>query len=179
MNSGIIRYIESRRLQLVPATVALTDADLAGHAALASALAAEVPENWPPEHYSRPALEYARSQLRDDGAQGWCTWYLMQRDQPQALLGVCGFKGRPDTLGSVEISYALLDQFHGQGLATEAVSRLVEWAFTQRGVREVSAETLPHLKASIRVLEKNGFQRAGAGSEYGVIRFALKRVRHY
>jgi RimJ/RimL family protein N-acetyltransferase len=39
----------------------------------------------------------------------------------------------------------------------------------------VCAETLPHLSQSIRVLEKNGFQRTGAGSEQGVIRYAINR----
>ena len=40
---------------------------------------------------------------------------------------------------------------------------------------EVCAETMPHLMQSIRVLEKNGFKRAGSGSEYGVIRYAIDR----
>ena len=179
MNQAAVRYIESRRLHLIPATLALIDADLAGHRLLSESLGAEVPENWPPPHYSHAALEYARAQFGAAMDQGWSTWYLLSRAQPQQLLGVCGFKGRPDRQGSVEISYAILDQHQGQGLATEAVARLVEWAFAHPGVVEVTAETLPHLRQSIRVLEKAGFQRAGAGSEYGVIRFALKRPRQY
>ena len=179
MNRSAVRYIESQRLYLIPATLSLTEADLAGRRQLGETLGADVPDNWPPPHYGRAALEYVRAQLNDAVGQGWSTWYLLSRAEPQQLLGVCGFKGRPDRLGSVEISYALLAQHQGQGLATEAVIRLVDWAFAHPGVVEVTAETLPHLRQSIRVLEKAGFQRAGAGSEYGVIRFALKRARQY
>lgn len=168
-------YLLSHTLQLVPATLALIEADLAGSEALGDALGAQVPENWPPELYDRPALEFTRRQLRDAAEQGWATWYVLSQDTPPRLLGVCGFKGRPDGRGSVEIAYSILHQFRNSGVATEAVSRLVEWAFTHPAVAEVSAETLPHLVSSIRVLEKNSFRRAGAGSEHGVIRFALAR----
>jgi RimJ/RimL family protein N-acetyltransferase len=75
----------------------------------------------------------------------------------------------------VEIGYSMLRQYRGMGLATEAAMRLIGWAFTHREVLEVSAETLPHLKSSIRVLEKNGMQLTGPGSEQGVIRYAVAR----
>jgi ribosomal-protein-alanine N-acetyltransferase len=91
------------------------------------------------------------------------------------LLGICGFKGRPDEAGSVEIGYSILRQFRANGYATEAVARLVKWAFSHQNVTEVSAETLPHLRQSIRVMEKNGFTLTGPGSEQGVIRYAVKR----
>lgn len=172
-------YIQSKRLQMLPATRDLTQADLAGHRSLEKGLGAAVPDNWPPAHYSRSALEYVLAQLAEPAEQGWSTWYLLSREPEQVLQGVCGFKARPDKAGSVEISYAILDQFQGRGLATEAVARLVEWAFTHPAVVEVSAETLPHLRQSIRVLEKNGFQRSGAGSEYGVVRYVVKRSWSY
>jgi RimJ/RimL family protein N-acetyltransferase len=92
------------------------------------------------------------------------------------LLGICGFKGRPDEAGSAEISYSILHQFRAQGYATEAVARLVSWAFSHQNVTEVSAETLPHLRQSIRVMEKNGFSFTGPGSEQGVIRYAVQRT---
>jgi ribosomal-protein-alanine N-acetyltransferase len=91
------------------------------------------------------------------------------------LLGICGFKGRPGQSGSVEIGYSVLSQFRNKGYATEAASRLVDWAFGHANVHEVCAETLPHLRQSIRVLEKNGFTFTGQGSEQGVIRYAMQR----
>ena len=167
--------IDSLRLYLVPATVDLTRADLDGAEALERALGVPVPEAWPPDLYSRQALAAVERQLADRAEHGWSTWYLVGRADHEGLVGVCGFKGRPDARGSVEISYSILDPYRNAGYASEAVERLVAWAFSHSRVTEVTAETFPHLRQSIRVLEKNGFVRAGRGSEPGVIRYALNR----
>ena len=171
-----LRYLESPRMRLVAATAELVSSDLVGGQALAQALEATVPSNWPPELYDHKAMEYALRQLRDPSEKGWSLWYLLsRRSVPQELIGICGFKGRPDVTGSVEIGYSILSQFRNHGLATEATSRLVDWAFGFGTVKEVCAETMPYLKSSIRVLEKNGFSFTGQGSEQGVIRYALQK----
>lgn len=175
----ILRTLESRRLTLVAATAGLVNADLEGQDTLADHLSAVVPENWPPDLYERPPMMLALQQLMDDPRLvGWSFWYLLSRtDQPPELIGLCGFKGRADPEGSVEISYSILNQFQARGYATEAVNRLLVWAFSHQHVEEVSAETLPHLRKSIRILEKNGFSLTGAGSEQGVIRYAVKKTQ--
>lgn len=161
-------------MTLVAASHRLVRADLSGREALAEMLEANVPDNWPPELYDRPAMEYALRDLEDSNIQGWSFWYLVLTDSNE-LAGICGFKGRPNREGSVEIGYSILSQHRGNGLATEATMRLIAWAFTHRKVVEVCAETLPHLKSSIRVLEKNGMEFTGTGSEHGVIRYAVAR----
>ncbi len=170
-----LRYLESGRLRLIAATAPLVAEDLGGRRALAAALGTRVPDNWPPELYDRTAMEFTARQLRDGSQQGWSFWYLVFRAE-EVLVGICGFKGRPDRAGSVEIGYSILQQFRGRGFATEAVARLVEWAFGHPAVQQVCAETFPHLVASIRVLKKNGFHLTGPGSEHGVVRYARDRV---
>lgn len=177
MSRPILSAIDSPRLYLVPASVELTQADLDGPQALGATLGVSVPESWPPELYSRLALSAELEQLRDRAERGWTTWYLVGRGADEGLVGVCGFKGRPDARGSVEVSYSILEPLRNAGYASEAVRRLVDWAFSHARVNEVTAETLPHLRQSIRVLEKNGFQPAGRGSEYGVVRYVLERAR--
>jgi len=170
------RFIESERLRLVPATIELMHADLGGQAALADALGAIVPGEWPPELFDRPAVKYGIRQLQNRAESGWSFWYLLRPENGKwRLLGVCGFKGRPDAQGSVEVGYSILSPFRNKGYASEAVARLVEWAFTHQVVQEVCAETFPHLGQSIRVLEKNGFRKTGPGSEFGVVRYAITR----
>lgn len=169
-----LRILNSRRLTLVAANHELVSQDLAGRAALSVALESTVPDNWPPELYDRTAMRYSLDELADPAMQGWSFWYLVLSERNE-LIGLCGFKGRPDDAGEVEIGYSIVSQFRGQGLATEACMRLIGWAFSHREVKQVNAETLPHLKSSIRVLEKNGMQFAGPGSEYGVVRYAVTR----
>ena len=174
--SSQLRYIDSKRLRITAATSKLISEDLAGRQALASVLGVEVPANWPPDLYDRNALEFATRKLQDPAEQNWSFWYLVEKQsKPEQLIGICGFKGRPNLVGSVEIGYSVLDQFRNNGYATEAASRLIAWAFSHPNVLEVSAETLPHLNQSIRVLEKSGLVLAGRGSEHGVIRYAMSR----
>lgn len=171
-----LRVVESRRMTLVAATTELVQADLNGREDFAEAMGAEIPDDWPPELYDTLAMRMALEQLRDPAEHGWSLWYLLtKKHDPPKVIGVCGFKGRPDRLGSVEIAYSVVHQFRIQGYATEAVARLVNWAFSHQHVVEVAAETLPHLRQSIRVMEKNGFSYRGPGSEYGVIRYALHK----
>jgi len=170
------RVLNSRRMVLVAATSELVTADLEGTSLLADKLEVEVPDNWPPELYDREPMKYALRKLIDPAEQGWSFWYLIRNlGGARQLLGICGFKGRPDAAGSVEIGYSVLAQFRNQGFATEAVERLVTWAFSHQSVVEVCAETLPHLQQSIRVMTKNGFKHTGVGSERGVVRYAVQR----
>jgi RimJ/RimL family protein N-acetyltransferase len=171
-----LRTLESRRMILVSATTDLVRADLQDAALLGEMLDASVPANWPPDLYDREPMEYSLRQLADPAEHGWSSWYLLTSEAGiLTVLGIVGFKGRPNAAGSVEIGYSVLSQFRNRGFATEAVERLVTWAFSHQSVVEVCAETLPHLKQSIRVMQKNGFVYTGPGSELGVVRYAVKR----
>ena len=165
-----LRLIRSRRLSLIAATPGLIEKDIKGREYLGEALNVSVPDSWPPDLYGPRAMQFALTQLEDISEQGWSFWYLLTHDNPANLVGICGFKGRPD-----EIGYSILSAFRRLGFASEAVAALVGWAFSHNNVKEVCAETLPHLVQSIGVLKKNGFEYTGAGSESGVIRYAIKR----
>ena len=62
------------------------------------------------------------------------------------------------------------------GFGSEATAALIGWAFSHPEVQLVTAETLPTLLASIRVLEKNSFYWLGEGSEKGIVRYGRKRI---
>jgi ribosomal-protein-alanine N-acetyltransferase len=167
-------------MTLVAATSDLMIADLAGREAFSDAIGADVPENWPPELYESTAMRVALEQLQDPAEHGWSVWYLLSyKSETPQVMGITSFKGKPDEAGSVEIGYSVLSQFRVQGYATEAVARLLVWAFSHQNVNQVTAETLPHLKQSIRVMEKNGLSFAGPGSEHGVVRYALQKTHHH
>lgn len=171
----LLRVVRSPRLNLIAASNDLIRKDIAGRKYLAQALGVVVSDSWPPDLYGPRAMHFALTQLDDASEQGWSFWYLVTDTDPGELAGICGFKGRPDEAGMVEIGYSVLDRFRRRGYATEAVLRLVGWAFTHHNVHEVCAETFPHLTQSIGVLKKNGFQYTGAGSEAGVVRYAINR----
>ena len=168
--------IETPRFSLIPATAELVGLEITGKEALAKALAAEVPADWPPEE-AADALPWFLSQLRSDASlSGWLNWYGLYREdarlRPQ-LVGSAGFFGPPED-GSVEIGYSILPLFQGRGFATEMLEGLVSWALSHPAVRYVVAETNSENHASLRVLCKLGFTPVGAGREEGYLRFERK-----
>ena len=68
-----------------------------------------------------------------------------------------------------------METYQRNGYASEAVQSLVEWAFNVGDVNCIIAETFPDLRASIRVLEKNGFRFIGQGWEEGINLYELRR----
>jgi [ribosomal protein S5]-alanine N-acetyltransferase len=101
-------------------------------------------------------IKMARMDHVDHRLHPWYTYFLLVRTADRQALGVCGFKGVPTPLGSVEIGYAMHEDYRNHGYMTEAVQALVAWAFKQEGCKRVSAETLRDNLASQRVLQKAG-----------------------
>ena len=183
------------RLLLRPASLEVLRADLEGRAALAKALRAVVPADWPPDLYDAGAIQWSiRALERNPAVSGWVTYYFLRTSPagaPPLLLGAGGFKGPPDDEGTVEIGYSIVQSERRHGYATESARGLLARAFAHPRVRRVAAETLPDLVASIGVLEKIGMnlvrrgidQRAkdadSAGwREAGVIRFEIDRASY-
>ncbi|CAN5497681.1 GNAT family N-acetyltransferase [soil metagenome] len=62
---------------------------------------------------------------------------------------------------SIEVGYFIGEQFKGLGIATEAVRILLEYIQHRFEVIRIYAEVFKHNKASMRVLQKNGFHLEG------------------
>jgi ribosomal-protein-alanine N-acetyltransferase len=164
--------LQTERLELIAATPELLRAELEGPAPLAARLEVAVPEAWPPPLNTAETVEYTLRFLEGGpDREGWMSWYIV-RLAGRVLVGQCGYCGRPEG-GMVEVGYSLLDAHQKQGYATEAARALIERAFSRADVDTVTAQTLPDLTPSLRVLERLGFRFVGAGSEDGAVRYAL------
>jgi ribosomal-protein-alanine N-acetyltransferase len=141
----------------------LLDAAVNARDSLESLLGARVSPEWPPAA-NIAFLRSALSTLRDEGGLlGWGPW-LMVLAEERVLVGDAGFKGRPDARGVAEIGYGVLPRHQRLGLATEAVSALITWAFSQ-GARAIVAESEADNIASARVLQKAGMRQADPSGE--------------
>jgi RimJ/RimL family protein N-acetyltransferase len=167
--------IRTARLELVPATVALLDAELGSREALAELLGAIVPSDWPPGEHDRAAVEVFRARLAErPEAAGWYGWYAICREPTgSVLIGSGGYFGPPDGEGTVEIGYSILPAYRRRGFATELAHALVDRAFTVAGVARVVAQTTPATVGSVKVLERCGFRPIGSGGEPGSVRYAI------
>lgn len=149
--------IKSKRLFLSPMTVD----------ELRSKVLAE-----PDEELQQAYREMLQGLLDHPEDAYWYTaWNMLLKDGTS--VGDLCFKGPPKN-GAVDIGYGVNKEFEGQGYATEATKQLCDWAFTQKGVYFITAETDPENAASQRVLAKCGFKPTDRVGEEGPI-FELEK----
>lgn len=120
-----------------------------------------------PESELRQAyLEMLEGCRREPENRLWYTAWKIQLKKDGTLIGDLCFKGAP-VKGTVEWGYGLEQAFWNQGYMTEAARVMLDWAFSQRDVYAVEAETLQENAASQRVLEKLDFKPLGIKGEEG------------
>jgi [ribosomal protein S5]-alanine N-acetyltransferase len=137
--------IETRRLRLVPKTLAEVRAQLE---VMNADERAEVSPEW-------------LAQLDAATVDFWTLGFAIVDRGTHAVVGTCGFKGPPGADGIVEIAYGVTPDQRGKGYATEAAEALVSYAFGENQVRLVRAHTFAAANASARVLTKCGFKAVG------------------
>ena len=161
------------RLRLVTLSPEMIDADAAGdYALLGSLLGAVVLPEWPPEHWEPHVFDFFRRQYAEHPHTiGWSR-YVVTRVSP-TLIGTLG--GFPRTQDEVEVGYGILPPWQRQGYASEGFRAMLAALFQEDRVSSATAQTFPHLDASLGVLRKAGFEPAGEGDEPGAVRFRLQR----
>lgn len=83
--------------------------------------------------------------------------YLVQRRSDGAPLGMCGLIKR-DSLPGVDIGYALMPAYWGQGYAHEAAAAVVAHGRDTVGLQRLLAITSPDNESSIGLLHKLGLR---------------------
>lgn len=78
-------------------------------------------------------------------------------DEEQEVIGHCGLVKRVG-LEKVDIGFAFLEQYCGQGYGMEAAMAVKNYAFNELGMKELCAVTTEDNVPSQKLLEKIGFQ---------------------
>jgi len=163
-------------ISLICATPDMLDAEDAGGGAIAMRLGVKPPVSWPPEHNDTATRAWMRGLLTDTPDEpGYVCWYMIAQNR---LVGICGFKGPPTDKGEVEIGYSVVEAEHRKGYGVEAAGLLVARAFRDPRVSVVTAETLPRLVASQKVLARCGFSHVGGymdADDGQIMRFEVRR----
>jgi RimJ/RimL family protein N-acetyltransferase len=167
--------LSTSRLELIAGSANLLRMEWEEPARFARELDVRLPADWPPGLYDEDARRYFQGQFDADPASAdWLIWYVVETSE-RVLIGSFGFLGPPDESGQVVLGYSVSGAYQRRGYATEAVGALMRWAFEHSEVTGVVADTFPALVGSVKVLERNGFRRDGAGADEGSIRFRLDR----
>ena len=86
---------------------------------------------------------------------GFGLW-LVERKTDGAAIGLCGLVKRP-AFDDVDVGYALLPAFRGQGYAREAVAGTLAYARAAHGLSRLIAVVNPDNLPSRKLLELEGF----------------------
>ncbi|MFA9478454.1 GNAT family N-acetyltransferase [Phycisphaerales bacterium AB-hyl4] len=109
---------------------------------------------------------------------GYGLWMWFEKSS-NAFIGRMGVQWTNTTgKDELELSYAIMPGFWGQGLATEASTAVVNLAFNDLNADELVAFIVPNHTASQRVAEKLGFKAEDRVTRYDLehVRYRLKRA---
>ena len=125
--------------------------------------------------------EWTEARVRESQellARRGVTIWLAHDGETGDLVGFCGFWIAP-SLAEPQLLYALLERWTGRGLATEMARAAIAHARTQPGFEEIVADVDEVNTASVRVLEKLGFERTGVtpGAFGSILLFRLPAGR--
>ena len=154
--------IRTKRFELVsmsmPFMRALVGRDLP---AAEAEIGATVPGNFPETLDN--FLQFRIADLTvDPDAQPWLgrAIVLTDPDGTRRIVGSVGFHSPPDAEGRVEIGYRVEPAWRRQGVATEVVRAMFDWAHAH-GVDRFRAAVAPTNEASLGVIGKFRFHQVG------------------
>jgi RimJ/RimL family protein N-acetyltransferase len=96
-----------------------------------------------------------------------------KNSESNSLVGIIGLKNIHIENKKANLGYWIGESFWGNGIATESVKLIINYAFSVLRLEEVCAYVYSQNKPSIRVLEKNGMTRISEINEYS------KKLRRY
>jgi [ribosomal protein S5]-alanine N-acetyltransferase len=160
--------IGGARLELTPLPAAAAAALPDDRAAAAATIGSSLPAAWPQADLLEVLAMHAAAEPADER---FGIWLIIERDT-NTVVGDIGFMGPPDG-GLVEMGFSVIPDRRRRGYATEAARSLVDWAFGDPAIREITARSNPENEPSARVLVAAGFARVDESR--GVVRWRRTR----
>ena len=94
-------------------------------------------------------------------------FYIRLAAEPEKIIGIVALNNVIyGAFCSAFLGYKLDQEYLNQGYMTMAVDMVTAYAFSVLGLHRLEANVMPRNKASLRVLEKNGFLNEGLSKYY-------------
>lgn len=159
--------LEHERFALIPAAPELAEQVCAYYLRNRDFLAPYAPRRDPvffTAEYQRLLL--AQDQAMERSGSG-LRFYLRVPDRPGRVVGTVSLTNLVrGAFQSCFLGYKLDRELLNLGLMTAAVGLVTDYAFSQLRLHRVEANVMPWNTASLRVLEKNGYEREGMARDY-------------
>jgi [ribosomal protein S5]-alanine N-acetyltransferase len=162
MSDATVPPIATRRFSLVSMSVPFMRSLLARDLTTAATeIGAAVPSDLPDRLDG--FLQFRLADLAvDPDVQPWLGRAIVATgpDGPR-VIGSVGFHAPPDASRCVEVGYHVEPEYRRQGVVTEAIGALFDWAVREHGVTRFRAAIAPDNVASLGVVARLGFHQAG------------------
>lgn len=122
---------------------------------------------WPKDELTKAAFKrrLKRYQRNERESKGF-TYLLFTKSNKTLVGGITISRILRGVAQSCAIGYWVGEPYINKGYMSEAVVGILPEVFNEQGFHRLEAACLPHNIASVRVLEKAGFQREGYAREY-------------
>ncbi len=120
-------------------------------------------------------LDYARKNYRTGDFFDWGIVYK----QTEAVIGTVGFTTVDFQNNKAEIGYVLSPEYHHMGLASEAVERILRFAFDKVCFERLEAHIMEENIPSRKLAEKHGFTLDGIMKKYLFVKGEYKNICIY
>ena len=114
-------------------------------------------QGWYPAKLSDAEDFIRKYSIETEGKVGDWVQLGIYAEADTTLMGDCGYHVLSDS--EAEIGYTIAPQYQGKGYATEIVSSLLDYLYTEAHFAKITASVDPENALSIRVLEKTGFRK--------------------
>jgi len=107
--------------------------------------------------HTREYLSFLQQQYKSGDFYDWAI-ILKEKNK---MIGTCGFTTIDTVNNSAEIGYVINPSYRNIGIATEAVTAVLRFGFSEMGFQRIEARYMAGNNASRRVMEKCGMHFEG------------------
>lgn len=129
-------------------------------------------EPHPSLEYTREFIEIVLSKYKSGEYNDWA----IVHKKDDKMIGTCGFTRIDEENSVVEIGYVLNPQYWGRGIATEAVEKIIEFAFEELQANRIEAKFIFGNEASLAVMKKVGMKFEGYQREAMLVKGKYKTI---
>lgn len=168
-----IEKLITERLLLVPFTIEACRNILNGDYSDLEKWNFKKGKSWPDTDVLETLPKIINNLSKVEFPTGFESWMIVKKDTLE-IIGDLGFKGFNSEGGNIDIGYGIIAEERRKGYAAEAVKEIIQWAFTNEIVKEITANCLSENISSVNLLTKFNFKQLK--TEDGMIYWALKNI---
>ena len=129
-------------------------------------------DEWP-NIDTKEVLPLFKKKLSKEKPDGYGVWLFIDKET-KTIIGDGGYKDIPNTDGEIDIGYGIIESRWRKGYAFEAVTKLIDWGFSNKNVKKITANCLLNNIASTCLLNKLGMKEIKKDDKYKY--FELEKV---